>query len=72
MASDLREIQVESYRRLLGIVEQDVFLFDGTVAENIAYGYRWATPTRIEQAARAANAAEFIDRLSDALRHRDR
>ncbi len=62
---DLREIQVESYRRLLGIVEQDVFLFDGTVAENIAYGHRWATPSRIEQAARAANAAEFIERLSD-------
>ena len=62
---DLREIQVESYRRLLGIVEQDVFLFDGTVAENIAYGHRSATPARIEQAARAANAAEFIERLSD-------
>ncbi len=62
---DLREIQVESYRRLLGIVEQDVFLFDGTVAENIAYGHRWATLARIDQAARAANAAEFIDRLSD-------
>ncbi len=37
---DLREIEVESYRRLLGIVEQDVFLFDGTIAENIAYGDR--------------------------------
>jgi ATP-binding cassette subfamily B protein/subfamily B ATP-binding cassette protein MsbA len=62
---DLREIQVESYRRLLGIVEQDVFLFDGTIAENIAYGDRWATRARIEQAARAANAAEFVDRLPD-------
>jgi ATP-binding cassette, subfamily B, bacterial len=62
---NLREIQVESYRRLLGIVEQDVFLFDGTVAENIAYSHRSATLARIEQAARAANAAEFIDRFSD-------
>jgi ATP-binding cassette, subfamily B, bacterial len=62
---DLREIEVESYRRLLGIVEQDVFLFDGTIAENIAYGDRWATRTRIEQAARVANAAEFIDRLPE-------
>ena len=62
---NLREIEVESYRRLLGIVEQDVFLFDGTIAENIAYGDRWATRARIEQAARAANAAEFIDRLPD-------
>ena len=65
MASDLREIEVESYRRLLGIVEQDVFLFDGTIAENIAYGDRWATEARIDQAAHAANAAEFIERLPD-------
>ena len=62
---DLREIQVESYRCLLGIVEQDVFLFDGTVAENIAYGDRWATRSQVEQAARAANAEEFIERLGD-------
>jgi len=64
-ALNLREIEVESYRRLLGIVEQDVFLFDGTIAENIAYGDPWATRARIEHAARAANAAEFIDQLSD-------
>jgi ATP-binding cassette, subfamily B, bacterial len=61
--TNLREIQVESYRRLLGIVEQDVFLFDGSIAENIAYGDRWATPARIQSAAEASNAAEFIDRL---------
>ena len=65
MGLNLREIEVESYRRLLGIVEQDVFLFDGTIAENIAYGDRWATRAQIEQAARVANAAEFIDRLPD-------
>jgi ATP-binding cassette subfamily B protein len=62
---NLREIEVESYRRLLGIVEQDVFLFDGTIAQNIAYGDRWATRARIVQAAQAANAAEFIERLPD-------
>ncbi|QEH34950.1 Putative multidrug export ATP-binding/permease protein [Aquisphaera giovannonii] len=62
---DLREIEVESYRRILGIVEQDVFLFDGTIAENIAYGDRSASPQRIAMAAAAANAAEFIDRLPD-------
>ncbi len=62
---NLREIEVESYRRLLGIVEQDVFLFDGTIAENIAYGDRWATAARIQRAAEVANAAEFIDRLPD-------
>ena len=49
---DLRDIQVESYRRLLGIVEQDVFLFDGTIAENIAYADREATPAR-DRAGRA-------------------
>jgi ATP-binding cassette subfamily B protein/subfamily B ATP-binding cassette protein MsbA len=63
--ADLREIEVESYRRLLGIVEQDVFLFDGTIAENIAYSDRWAAPERIRDAAAAANAAEFIERLPD-------
>src|SRR5205814_3541528 len=53
---DIRDITVESYRRLLGIVEQDTFLFDGTIAENIAYGRRGATLAEIESAARAANA----------------
>jgi ATP-binding cassette subfamily B protein len=57
---DLRDIDVESYRRLLGIVEQDVFLFDGSVAENISYASRTASRAQIEQAARAANAHEFI------------
>jgi ATP-binding cassette, subfamily B, bacterial len=62
---DLRDIRVESYRRLLGIVEQDVFLFDGTVAENIAYADRRASPAAVARAARLANADEFIERLAD-------
>jgi ATP-binding cassette subfamily B protein len=62
---DLRDIEVESYRRLLGIVEQDVFLFDGTVAENIAYADRRATRAAVERAARIANAAAFIEALPD-------
>ncbi|MGI8978864.1 MAG: ABC transporter ATP-binding protein [Pirellulaceae bacterium] len=57
---DVREIPIEHYRRLLGIVEQDVFLFDGTIAENIAYARRNATSSEIEEAARAANADNFI------------
>lgn len=57
---DLRDIKVESYRRLLGIVEQDVFLFDGTLAENIGYAARDAGLADIRQAARVANADEFI------------
>lgn len=60
---DLREYDVEHYRRLLGIVEQDVFLFDGTIAENIAFGRPSATDAELIAAAEMANAAEFIDRL---------
>ncbi len=60
---DIRDVDVASYRRLLGIVEQDVFLFDGSVAENIGYARRGATPEQIRDAATAAHAAEFIERL---------
>ena len=61
---DIRDITIDSYRRLFGIVEQDTFLFDGTIAENIAYGRRNATHAEIEQAASSANAEEFIKNLS--------
>src|SRR3954464_4248082 len=64
---DLRKYEVESFRSLLGIVEQDVFLFDGTIAQNIAYARRYATPQEIRAAAEAANAAEFIDRMPDGM-----
>ncbi len=57
---DLRRIQLDSYRRLLGIVEQDVFLFDGTIAENIAYAVPACSQDEIRQAARSANAHDFI------------
>jgi ATP-binding cassette subfamily B protein len=60
---DLKQIDVGSFRRLLGIVEQEVFLFDGTIADNIAYAKRQATQAEIRRAAEIANAAEFIDRL---------
>jgi ATP-binding cassette subfamily B protein/subfamily B ATP-binding cassette protein MsbA len=60
---DLREIAVNSYRRLLGIVEQDVFLFDGSIAQNIAYADADATDEQIIAAAKAANAHEFIEKL---------
>jgi ATP-binding cassette subfamily B protein/subfamily B ATP-binding cassette protein MsbA len=62
---DLRDATLESWRALLGIVEQDVFLFDGTIAENIAYANRGASDEAIAEAARAANAAEFIEALPD-------
>jgi ATP-binding cassette subfamily B protein/subfamily B ATP-binding cassette protein MsbA len=64
---DLRDYEVESFRSLLGIVEQDVFLFDGTIAQNIAYARREATDGEIRAAAEAANATEFIDRMADGM-----
>ena len=64
---DLRDYDVESFRSLLGIVEQDVFLFDGTIAQNIAYARRDATASEIRAAAEAANACEFIDRMSSGM-----
>ncbi len=63
--TDLRDITADSYRRLLGIVEQDTFLFDGTIAQNIAYGRRGARMQQIENAAQLANAHEFIVKLPD-------
>ncbi len=60
---DLRDITVDSYRKLLGIVEQDTFLFDGTIADNIAYGRRHATRQDVIRAAQLANAHEFVSLL---------
>ena len=60
---NLDDIQLESFRHLLGVVEQDVFLFDGTVFENIAYGRRGATLAEVQSAAEAAAAREFIEAL---------
>ena len=64
---DLREYDVESYRSLLGVVEQDVFLFDGTIADNITYARRDVSPSDVHAAAEAAHATEFIDRLSGGM-----
>jgi ATP-binding cassette subfamily B protein/subfamily B ATP-binding cassette protein MsbA len=63
--SDVRNFQLRSYRDLLALVQQDVFLFDGSVRDNIAYGGRTATDAEIEDAARRANAHEFIVRLPE-------
>ncbi|MES1185655.1 MAG: ABC transporter ATP-binding protein [Myxococcales bacterium] len=62
---DLREIRLKSFRRLLGIVQQEVFLFDGSVRENIAYGRSEASEAEVLDAARRANADEFIRRLPE-------
>lgn len=62
---DLRDYKLKSYRQLLGVVQQEVFLFDGTVFENIAYGNRQATMDQVVAAAKQANAHEFIAELED-------
>ena len=62
---DLRDYQLRSYRDLIGVVQQEVFLFDGTVFENIAYANRVATIAQVIEAARLANADEFIVELPD-------
>ncbi|HTU19281.1 MAG TPA: ABC transporter ATP-binding protein [Gemmataceae bacterium] len=61
--SDVRSFPVEEYRRNIGIVLQEPFLFYGTIAENIAYGRPEASREEIVKAARAARAHEFILRL---------
>ena len=63
--TDIRSFPVEEYRRNIGIVLQEPFLFYGTIAENIAYGKPEATRDEVITAARAARAHEFILRLPD-------
>ena len=66
--SDIRDFKLRTYRQLLAIVQQDVFLFDGSVRDNIAYGAygrHEATDAEVEDAARRANAHEFIERLPE-------
>ena len=62
---DIRKVTLESLRAAIGIVQQDVYLFSGTVAENIAYGRPGATQEEIAQAARMAGAEKFILGLKD-------
>ena len=62
---DIREFRLRSFRDLIAVVQQDVFLFDGSVRDNIAYGRRQASDEQVEDAARRANAHEFIFRLPE-------
>jgi len=63
--ADIRDFRLRSYRDLLAIVQQDVFLFDGSVRDNIAYGRHNASDEEVIDAAMRANAHEFIDRLPE-------
>jgi subfamily B ATP-binding cassette protein MsbA len=60
---DIRSVSLASLRHQVGIVTQDTVLFDDTIASNIAYGSPGASASRIEAAARAANAHNFIVKL---------
>ncbi len=60
---DIREFNVQSLRRQVGIVMQDNILFSGTIAENIKYGRPGSGQDEVEEAAKAANAHEFITSL---------
>lgn len=63
----LTRLRTDDVRRQIGLVSQDVFLFQGTIRENIAYGVPDASEAAILEAARAAEAMEFIDALPDGL-----
>lgn len=62
---DLRETQIDSYRRLFGVVAQENLLFNETIANNIAYGREGIPLTAIKEAAEVANAAEFIETMAE-------
>jgi len=61
--NDIRDFRLRTYRKLLAIVQQDVFLFDGSARDNIAYGRHDASDAEVEDAARRANAHEFISKM---------
>ncbi len=62
---DVRKLTLESLRNQIGIVQQDVYLFCGTIQENIAYGKPSATMEEIVEAAKKANIHDFIESLPD-------
>ena len=62
---DIRTVTIESLRRQIGIVPQETLLLSGSIRDNIAYGKRDASYAEVEAAARAANAAGFIEATPD-------
>ena len=63
--TDIRDITLDSLRQNIGIVQQDVFLFAGTIRDNILYGRPDATQEEIEEAAKRANIHEYIETLEN-------
>ncbi len=62
---DVRQIRIQDLRNEIGIVQQDVYLFDGTIRDNIAYGKPEATEEEILRAAKSAHMDEFIQSLPE-------
>jgi subfamily B ATP-binding cassette protein MsbA len=65
--TELREFEIASLRRKMAVVSQDTFIFNTSVRENIAYGTEGATEAQIIEAARLANAMEFIEQMPEGL-----
>ena len=66
--TDIRDFDLESYRKNIGMVQQDVFLFSGTIEENIRYGNPEASTTDLWKAIRAVHADEFLDYLPEGIK----
>ena len=62
---DVRDVRLDSLHRAIGLVQQDVYLFNGTIAENISYGRPDATFEEVVEAARKANIHDFVCSLPD-------
>ena len=67
---DLRTVHLRSLRQQIGVVTQEVILFDDTIYNNIAYGSRGARPEEVEAAAQRAYAHDFVAKLPDGYRTR--
>ena len=63
--TDLSEVDLRSYRQFISVVPQSVVLFSGSVLQNISYGLPHVTEAQVREAARLANALEFIEKLPD-------
>ena len=63
--ADMQDLDLRTVRRFVSVVPQESVLFEGTIRENIAYGFDDATDDRLRAALRDANAAEFVDTLPD-------
>jgi ABC-type multidrug transport system fused ATPase/permease subunit len=66
---DLKEFAPGDFRRQVGMVSQDTFLFNTTIAENIRYGRPEATDAEVEEAARLANVTEFVGQWPEGFQH---